>query len=56
MREYILTQKERETLEMYIEKGVKLNGFSVLISRLKRANNRLDKDMKLIKTALEKVQ
>lgn len=56
MREYVLTPRERKILEDFIESGIKLNGFSVLVIRLKRANKRLMTDMKLIRTTLEKLE
>jgi len=56
MREYVLTQRERKILEDFIESGIKLNGFSVLVIRLKRANRRLMADMKLIRATLEKLE
>jgi len=56
VREYVLTQRERKILEDFIESGIKLNGFSVLVIRLKRANKRLMTDMKLIRTTLEKLE
>lgn len=55
MREYILTQRERKILETFVESGVKLNGFSVLSIRLKRAKRRLMEDLKLINASLEKL-
>jgi len=56
MREYILTGRERKILETFVNSGVKLNGFSVLSLRLKRASKRLMEDMKLINLALEKLK
>ena len=56
MREYILTQRERKIVETFIESGIKLNGFSVLSIRLKRANERLTEDLKLINAALNKLK
>jgi hypothetical protein len=56
MREYILTPREKEILKTYIETGVKLNGFSVLVIRLKRANEKLTEDFKLVQNALEKLK
>lgn len=56
MREYVLTTRERKILENYIENGIKLNGFSVLAIRLKRANKRLGEDMKLIRATFEKLK
>ena len=56
MREYVLTQRERKILETFIESGIKLNGFSVLAIRLKRAAERLMGDIKLISATLEKLE
>jgi len=56
MREYVLTSRERKILEDFIDSGIKLNGFSVLVIRLKRASKRLKADMKLIKATLEKLE
>jgi len=56
MREYILTEREKEILRVFVETGIKLNGFSVLYNRLKRANKRLTEDFELIKAALEKLE
>lgn len=51
----MLTTRERKILEKYIETGVKLDGFSVLAIRLKRANKKLADDMNLIRATLEKL-
>jgi len=56
MREYVLTLRERKILEAFIESGIKLNGFSVLAIRLKRAHKKLTEDMKLIRATLEKLE
>jgi len=56
MREYVLTQRERKILEAFTESGIKLNGFSVLAIRLKRANKKLTEDMTLITATLEKLE
>jgi len=56
MREYVLTSRERRILEAFIESGMKLNGFSVLAIRLKRARKRLIEDMMLITATLEKLE
>jgi hypothetical protein len=56
VREYVLTEKERKILEVFLEGGVKLDGFSVLVIRLKRANKKLTKDLGLIKAALRKLE
>ncbi len=51
----MLTTRERKILENYIETGIKLDGFSVLAIRMKRARKRLVADMKLINATLEKL-
>ena len=56
MREYVLTERERKILEVFLEEGVKLDGFSVVVIRLKRANKKLTKDLELIKAALKKLE
>ena len=56
MRNYILTEKEKEILQTFIEKGIKLNGFSVLILRLKKARDSLKSDLELIDAALGKLK
>lgn len=52
----MLTQRERKILQTFLESGVKLNGFSVLAIRLKRASKRIMADMKLISAALEELE
>ena len=56
MREYILTSRERKILETFVEEGLKLDGFSVLAIRLKRAGRRLMEATELIKEALKKLE
>lgn len=55
MREYILTDREREILQTYLGKNIKLDGFSVLALRLKRASKKLGEDMKLVEAFLKKL-
>jgi hypothetical protein len=56
MRAYILTEKERKILETFLDSDVKLNGFSVLILRLKKAQSKLEKDLKMVNLVLEKIE
>jgi len=56
VRQYILTQRERKILEAFIESNSKLDGFSILVIRLKRASKRIMNDVALIKGALEKLE
>jgi hypothetical protein len=55
MRTYILTEKEREILKVFVESKSQLNGFSVLMLRLKRSKDQLAQDIELIEKALQKV-
>lgn len=55
MREYVLTDKEREIIEIYLKEGYNLNGFNVLKLRMKRALPQLEEDLEVIKKFLEKV-
>ena len=55
VREYILTKREREILQRYLEKGEKLNGFSSLVYYLKRGKKTLETDLKLINETLQKL-
>jgi hypothetical protein len=56
VREYVLTPRERRILEKYVESGIRLDGFSVLIIRLRRARKRLTEDMNLIEATLGKLK
>jgi len=55
VREYILTSREREILQRFLEKSEKLNGFSSLIYYLKRSRKTLETDFKLINETLQKL-
>ena len=54
MREYILTEKEREIVKLYLKDGTKLYGFFQLLNRIGKSYSRLQEDMKLIESFLEK--
>jgi len=54
MREYILTDQEKQIIKRYIESGEKLEGFRMLVSRCKSIET-VDKDLELIKQFLAKI-
>jgi hypothetical protein len=56
MREYILTERERKILKTFVNEGIKLNGFTVLVLRLRRASKTLRQDMELVNATLEKLK
>ena len=56
MREYILTKKDRQTIKVYLEKDLKLNGFGVLRIRVKRAIPILEKDIELLRKFIQKLK
>lgn len=55
MREYILTEHEREILETYLKEAIRMEGFRILIFRIRRSLERLRGDIELIETVLSKV-
>jgi hypothetical protein len=56
VRGYLLTDRERRILEAYVNDGTKLDGFSVLAIRLKRARKDLEEDYGLIERALRRIE
>lgn len=52
MREYILTDKEREILENYLKMGTRGNHFYVLVHRLRNHYVHLRDDISLIERVL----
>jgi len=54
VRGYILTERERKILQAYVKEGVKLDGFSVLSLRLKRASATILADVELVNETLRK--
>jgi hypothetical protein len=54
MRQYIFTPKEREILLTYLEKGIKLDGFRTLLSRMKTNYERLRDEINLMEKILTK--
>jgi len=56
MREYILTDREKEILKAYLEKGLKLNGFTVLALRIKRASKKILEEANMINEFLKKLE
>jgi hypothetical protein len=55
MRAYLLSVRERKILQTYVEEGVKLDGFSVLAIRLRRAEKNMTEDFELIEKALRRM-
>jgi hypothetical protein len=55
MREYLLTQKEKQIIKHYLENGEKLEGFRMLLSRCKKTEA-INKDLELVKQFLAKVE
>lgn len=54
LRQRILTEREKKILKTYVEEGVKLDGFSVLILRSQRNEAKLKGELELIEAALRK--
>jgi hypothetical protein len=55
MREYILTEQEKQIIKKYLETGEKLEGFRMLLSRCRNIES-VNADLELIKAFLAKVE
>jgi len=53
MRTYILTDREKEVIQTYLEKGLKLEGFNMLLHRCKQLKD-IHQDLELIEQFLKK--
>lgn len=53
MREYILTELERNMVTSYLKDGTKTRDFDVLLFRIRKSHQRLKEDMKLLESVLE---
>ena len=56
MRFRVLTERERMVLEAYVEQDLKLDGFSVVSLRLKKADPTVRADLKLMEQALKRME
>ena len=54
MHTRLLSDREREILENFVKSDLKLNGFSVLMLRVRKAISQVREDLELIDKALEK--
>jgi hypothetical protein len=54
MREYILTDQEKQIIQRYLESGEKLEGFRMLLSRCRSVES-VNADLELIKQFVAKV-
>ena len=54
MKNYILTEHERNILRKFLESGAKETGFKVALYRIRRNYKPLKEDMRLISETLEK--
>lgn len=55
MREYILTEQEKNIIKKYLETGEKLEGFRMLLSRARNMQT-INTDLELIKQFLVKAE
>ena len=55
MRQYILTDVEREIAKTYLNSGVKLQDFRILIYRIKKNHEALKNDLNIIEDVLQKL-
>jgi len=56
MRNYIFTEREREIVEAYLKRKLKLDGFQVLAGRVRKNAKKLMRDMELLRKIVEKLE
>jgi hypothetical protein len=54
LRGYIFTDVEREIIDTYLNKGIKVKDFYVLLTRIRANYSRLKEDMDLLERVLYK--
>jgi len=56
LRNRIFTEKEEELLRKWLKEDIKLNGFSVLLHRIRRAKDKLKSDYELLEAVLKRIE
>jgi hypothetical protein len=56
MRNYIFTEKEKEIIRMFLEDGIRLEGFTVLKNRFSKATVLLAPDLHLVSKFYEAIK
>lgn len=57
MRTYIITQREREIIRVYLERGERLEGFRMLVSRARKLDLKdIDQQISLLKAFIKKIK
>jgi len=56
LRYRIFTEKEEELLRKWLKENVKLNGFSVLLYRIRKSKEKLKSDYELLEAVLKRIE
>jgi len=56
LRYRIFTEKEEKLLRKWLKENVKLNGFSVLLHRIRKAKDKLKSDYELLEEVLKRIE
>jgi len=57
MRSYIITRREREIIKAFLERGERLEGYRMLVSRVRKLDLKdVDQQVQMIKAFLEKIK
>lgn len=54
MRGYVFTKDERQILKTYINRGVKVRHFNVIMTLIRRNKQNLEEDLKILNAVLKK--
>jgi hypothetical protein len=56
MRGYVFTKDEKQILNAYIKKGVKIRHFNVIMTLIRRNKDNLEGDLKILNSVVRKIK
>ena len=56
MRGYVFTKDEKKILNVYIKRGVKIRHFNVIMTLIRRNQENLEEDLKILNAVVRKIK
>jgi len=56
MRGYVFTKDEKQILNTYIKKGTKIRHFNVIMTLIRRNQENLEEDIKILNAVVRKIR
>ncbi len=56
MRGYVFTKDEKQILNTYIKKGTKIRHFNVIMTLIRRNQENLEEDIKILNAVVRKIK